>query len=76
MSSPEKQALAFFIERGEYAEGLADTHLRDRENDKARKLYQEAFSFYMKAYKNSPSADQKQEMKEKLLCVKDKGENC
>ena len=76
MSKPSDQANKFFIERGEYSFQLAETHLKDKENDKAKKLYMDAFNFYMKAYKSTTDEAQREELKNKLMVIKKKGESC
>ena len=72
----EEQANKFFIERGEYSLRLAETHLKDREKDKAKKLFMDAFNYFMKAYKSTTDANRKEELKVKLVEVKQKGESC
>ncbi len=71
-----EQANKFFIDRGEYSLRLAETHLKDREKDKAKKLYMDAFNYFMKAYKSTTDAIKKEELKAKLMEVKQKGESC
>ena len=76
MSNPEEQALAFFIERGEYSFGLAESHFKDKEPVKAKKLFMEAFNYYMKAFKGTTDQGKKEELKQKLVIIKTKGEQC
>ena len=55
MSDAESQSVAFFIKRADYAAGLAATHFKGMEYEKAMNLYKEAYTFYKKAEVTLPN---------------------
>ena len=67
-----KQAIEFFVKRGDLANKTADHHVRDNEFSKGIKLYHQAYSFYKKALQSMPDDE---EMKQKLEDVRVKYQN-
>lgn len=67
-----KQAIEFFVKRGDLANTTADHHVRDNEFAKGIKLYHQAYSFYKKALQNMPDDE---ELKQKLEDVREKYQN-
>jgi len=67
-----KQAIEFFVKRGDLANKTADHHVRDNEFAKGIKLYHQAYSFYKKAFKSVPDDE---ELKQKLEDVRQKYQN-
>ena len=62
-----KQAIEFFVKRGDLANTTADHHVRDNEFEKGIKLYHQAYSFYKKALQSMPDDE---ELKQKLEDVR------
>jgi len=67
-----KQAIEFFIKRGDLSNATADHHVRDNEFAKGAKLYREAYSFYKKALQSKPDDE---ELKQKSEDVRIKYQN-
>ncbi len=67
-----KQAIEFFVKRGDLANKTADHHVRDNDFANAIKLYQQAYSFYKKAFQSVPDDE---ELKQKLEDVRQKYQN-
>ena len=67
-----KQAIEFFVKRGDLANTTADHHVRDNEFAKGAKLYRQAYSFYKKALQSMPDDE---EMKQKVEDVREKYQN-
>lgn len=67
-----KQAIEFFIKRGDLAAETADHHVHDNEFSKGMKLYQQAYGFYKKALQNLPDDES---LKQKIEDVRGKYQN-